>query len=644
MREITALVVLLASLFCSSQAYSKPFFVDSPSQPSVADKGLLLNEVPVSRVLNRTNIELESVGEVSLSASTPRSWRLVTKPAVSTSVIADPQSSGANFFIDALGEFMFELTFTGPNGTSSRQQVRVQSVTGPEYVLSDLEAEFAASGISSMRDALIFGEQKSLSFFQVDYLMGAQPTDSFFYALTDQDIGWPNGGATFSDQDIHFEMDNMLEVPYKFSKIDYPSDYGHSSAKTVTAIDPVCKPSKKHTLIPASYMGDFDLPEIEVSDVGQGNIRMVRMKDVWDTRQGGYVVGCVNDIRVMFQQTLARLRDLGVNTVAFTPWQWFDGREDKWRVMSAEESNTVAMSDRELRWAVAEVKRQGFQAFWTAQAQGVVVLDENDEETMLFGATEDPELVIKTFEALEDWFRERGEFLETIGVDGVLLPNWYWTSLSGVLDQTSYIQRTVNYLTSLREHFSGTVVIDPDSAFFTSNEVANLVDYYTGSIYISGNVSADVISTWKIDDFKQVLTQSLVHIRGANKPVLWDIGVPSRTNAFEPGYVEETFCNAATSGIAGFSRTCIQKSMPTDFSFQAVFTQAALEALAEQIGTPDFPTSGGIIGQYWMDDNIIASTSFPNIAYSLRSKPAEYIFYRWFQPYQSQIFADKFED
>ena len=622
-----------------------PAFSADPIKPSSnVEPNSLSNKTGMIRVLNRTTVDLESVAKITLDASASRAWRLVTRPSVSTSTIIDPQSSGASFLLDALGEFVFELASTDQRGARTSQQVRILSVTGPEYRLEDIEAEFASEGIVSMRDALIFGEKKSLNYFQVDYLMDAQPAESYYYALTDDDIGGPNGGATFSDRDVTFTMENMLQVPYKFSKVKYPDDYQKTSAKTVTVIDPVCKPSNKSTLIPADYMGDFDLPEIQVFDVGQSNIRMVRMKDVWDTRQGSYVVGCVNDIRVMFQQTLAKLKDLGVNTVAFTPWQWFDGREEKWRVMSAEESNAVAMSDRELRWAVAETKRQGLQAFWVAQAQSVFVLDENGEETMLFGITDDPELVIKTFEALEDWFRERGEFLEGIGVDGVLLPNWYWTSLSGVLDQASYIQRTVNYLTSLREHFSGTVVIDPDPSFFTSNEVANLIDYYTGSIYISGNVSADVISNWKINDFKQVLTQSLNHIRGANKPVLWDIGIPSRTNALEPGYVEETFCNAATSGIAGFSPTCIQKDMPTDFSFQAVFTQAALESLAEQIGTSDFPTSGGIIGQYWMNDNIIASTSFPNLAYSMRSKPAEYIFYRWFRPYQSQVFADKFED
>ena len=596
------------------------------------------------RVLNRTTAILKTQAASAALDNNTFSWRIVERPNVSRSRIINGQQAEARFELDALGDFVFELTRTDADGVVFKEKHQITSVTGPEYKLADIEKEFADRGIENMREALAFGVEKSLSFFQVDYLMGTDPADSFFFALDDPDIGWPDGGATFSDRDIVFTMSDMLEVPYDFSKIDYPDDYQVSAKKTVTAVDPVCKPSTERTLIPSEYMGNFELPEITVSDVGQGNIRLVRMKDVWDKRQGGYVVGCTNDVRVMFQQTLRRLKALGANAVSFTPWQWFDGRQEEWRVMSAEESNSVAMHDEELAWAVAEAKREGFMTFWSAQAQGAVVLDENGEEKMLFGITEDESLIIKTFEALDDWFLERGEFLEGIGVDGVLLPNWYWTSLSGVLEESVYVSRVVSNLSNMRAHFTGAVVMDPDPALFSSPEAAELIDYYTGSIYSSAGATAEEVSDWTIEDFKDTLRPSLVHILGANKPVVWDIGIPSRTSAWEPGYVEETFCNEGTSGIDGFSNVCIQKDMPTDFSFQAVFVQAALEVLSENLGTTNFPESGGIIGQYWMNDNIYASTSFPNIAVSMRAKPADYIFYRWFKPYRNEIFQDKFEN
>jgi hypothetical protein len=39
----------------------------------------------------------------------------------------------------------------------------------------------------------------------------------------------------------------------------------------------------------------------------------------------------------------------------------------------------------------------------------------------------------------------------------------------------------------------------------------------------------------------------------------------------------------------------------------------------------------GVAVAYWMDDNILPSTTFPNLAYSIRGKPAEAIVQRWFQ-------------
>lgn len=585
---------------------------------------------------NRTIVNLRPSDKAPTSIDQHNyTWTILKKPYVSTSKISSKNDRETSFLLDALGEFIFELTISGGDRPYV-ETVAIESAAEVEYTLSEIESDFSARNIDDIPAAMAYGVDKKLNFFQLDYLLSEPIGTTYDFALNNDDpsLAWPDGGAVFNGADITFELTEMLEVPYDFSDIEYPDDYKTANASSISATNPICEPPSDKTLIPAEYMGKVSLPNIHVDDVGQQNIRMVRMKDVWDTRQGNYVVGCINDIRAIFLQTLTRLKALGVNAIAFTPWQWFDGRQDTWRVMSAEESNSVAMSDRELAWAASEAKRQGFLTFWASQVQGVVVLDEEGQETMLFGQTDDPELIRKTFNALDDWFLERGEFLERINVDGVLLPNWYWTGLSGVLDASEYAERTAKNLTNLKTHFSGQVAMDADASLFSSSEASELIDYYLGSVYISESIPEEEVATWTVDDFKEALSPSLMNIKGANKPVLWDVGVASRTNALDLGYVEETFCNATTSGIDGFSTECIQKDMPTDFSFQATYIQAALELLSEQTNEANFPSHGGIIGQYWMDDNILASTTFPNIAYSMRSKPAEYVFYKWFEPYR----------
>jgi hypothetical protein len=89
----------------------------------------------------------------------------------------------------------------------------------------------------------------------------------------------------------------------------------------------------------------------------------------------------------------------------------------------------------------------------------------------------------------------------------------------------------------------------------------------------------------------------------------------------QTGWVEDAFC--VNNGTGG----CIQDSLQTDFSVQAIGYEAVFEAAMESgLNFMSVDPYG-----YWFVDVILPQHSFPNTSQSVRNKPAESIVYQWFQ-------------
>jgi hypothetical protein len=103
------------------------------------------------------------------------------------------------------------------------------------------------------------------------------------------------------------------------------------------------------------------------------------------------------------------------------------------------------------------------------------------------------------------------------------------------------------------------------------------------------------------------------------------------------GWWEDGFC---TEGILdGVYYECTQYEIQTDFSAQAILTEAILRAIDNQVvfETLGTTTTTG----YWLSDTLYAEPNqqrtdgvplegFPNISQSIRGKPAEKIIKYWY--------------
>ena len=101
--------------------------------------------------------------------------------------------------------------------------------------------------------------------------------------------------------------------------------------------------------------------------------------------------------------------------------------------------------------------------------------------------------------------------------------------------------------------------------------------------------------------------------------------IQSEEDFLSNGWNEDMFC------IEKDGDACYQKNLTVDFSLQAVAYEAMLEAISESIKSDSINISGMDSYGYWFTDVILPENSQPQIAQSVRNKPAESIIYEWYK-------------
>ncbi|HYC37102.1 MAG TPA: hypothetical protein VEC19_11800 [Usitatibacter sp.] len=471
-----------------------------------------------------------------------------------------------------------------------------------------------AANVTSIATGLDFARKFRLSSFQLAYLLGTGPLDVVRHLRQNQ-IGSLPGGAKLEGYGM--TMGDMIEVPADLSRLQYPADF-NAAPRSLTLSDPFCDPTPATLAFPAAYVGTQPLPSVNRPATMPSFRRVAWFKDIWSKPNPNFVPGCRGDTRDAFKRTLARMKQLNIQVVTLTPWTIFDRSSSAWRVMNPAELNTSTMSDADLEWAVGEAKAQGFSVIWRSQIQGAAA---GLQDTSFPAST--PANVLASFSALETYLEERGAFLQRIGVDAVSMPYGYWADFEAVVGTATYLERTKRLLESLRRAFRGFIWFDWSPRLAADASISALIDGYVGSVV--GPIQSPIT----VGNLKNAYVPHIAEVRrsAGTKPIQWLIDVASRQDVFTTGYLEESFCTGGY-GLEGSNAVgCVQETKVTDFGLQAIAHEAALEAVFEAD-----PQLHGVAVHLWMDDNVMASTAFPNIATSIRGKPAEAIVYRWFNP------------
>ena len=422
-------------------------------------------------------------------------------------------------------------------------------------------------------------------------------------------------------------------------EISYPQSYLTSTTSHADIVTDSCAiaPPTGEITIPKSFMGTRPLPELLATDrlVSQAS-RGMRVKGVWDVNNAAYVRGCVSSIRTAFVQTVEWLKTLGIDYLTLAPWTFGQiTSTGQYRIGNPSEQMSSTIIDTDLRWAVMEAKAHGVKVHWLNQVgaicrNGFVPCDVMPYESIT------AQSVAQFMGAYRVFMLNRAALLDSIGVDVMQVgcicyfPTWTDDAIGRV-----YLDSLQALIPEIKRIYRGKLRMGWNSALGRYPEILNNIDYIEHGTwsnkppeeYNSASVedlSCEFYDRWECG-FKRCNPEFTAKL--ATIPAIWNLGQASHGKTTRGTY-EETFCTATVDpgpeDIAG----CVQRSVKTDLSIQANVIQAQLRAFQNQTVVPVFAFE---FGDFWPVDKIDPTTSFPNIAYSPRNKPAEAVLKHWFR-------------
>jgi hypothetical protein len=250
-----------------------------------------------------------------------------------------------------------------------------------------------------------------------------------------------------------------------------------------------------------------------------------------------------------------------------------------------------------------------------------------------------PENYAKWFAAYQAYIAERSVYFQSLGIDvwevgcSVCMFHDYGDGTQSAADL--FHSEYVKALDTMKRHFTGKVLMSVPSWLPGKPDLASRIDIFEIGFWgpqpsfasLNDNLTVGAYRTAVANSFLQA---AINQVDSYGKSIMISYGIQSRRSMFiRPGYVEETACTAAFDSFAISGQgACMQREEVPDFSMQAIVHAATLEAI-NQLSTPR-STLIVNINDYWLTDSLMPYTAFPNLAFSVRNKPAEGVIKAWF--------------
>ena len=448
-----------------------------------------------------------------------------------------------------------------------------------------------------------------------------------------------------------FEVERVLNVPPRvdsftvpldLASVSYPSSYQTVTTNAADVSTDPCNLALTRITYPASWRGQYPLPPINGGPLATAIGRAVIFKDIGlapSTNPAfilpnapGAPAGCTGSLQSELAKTTQRLHVLGADEVEVTQWHWASAHPDGSWYFTTAESTYGSISDADLSLLVQKAHAQGLKVIMKNQIQGF-------RDDPANGPTYTPASTQanyqKWFAAYDAYIIERASIFQQMGIDA-----WevgcsaclYGDSGDGSPATISYfISQYQLVLDHMKAAYNGKTTMSTTLWLYQTPAFASRIDII--EFLFMGVPPPDPNAALSVASYKAVIAQRLQGM-GFNlydplgKTYIIDIGIQSRSNMFTlPGYLEETACTSGLGTLDTSADACAEREAVTDFSMQAIVMEATLEAINE------FPWQSPpivAVGDYWQTDSLMPFTAFPNIAYSVRNKPAEGILKWWF--------------
>jgi hypothetical protein len=412
--------------------------------------------------------------------------------------------------------------------------------------------------------------------------------------------------------------------PVALEAITYPWSYLEPSRPDDDVVSDPCALGLETLRVPAAFMGRHPLPELKGGPLRSEIRRGIGSKDVWQRGNPSFADGCSGDDRAEFLRTLDRVVALGGDYITLIPWTFIEVQAGEWSIVNPGELESSIVDDEDLRWAVEQARARGLKLHWINQIQGAF---EGDHFFVPEGTRDN---VARFFDAYAPYMLERAAFLEEIGVDAMQVSCNCWTVLEEDQYADLYEAALAALLPQIRDVFSGTLRMNAHAASLKNDAVRNNVDVLELSIAFGVHGLDPDALTMELAKSRYTTALQGEHgiLASTGKPYILDLHAASRANYLNTDYLEETFCVSEFGVIWPSPTACLQREQGTDFSLQALLYAAKLEVIH---GHPALNIWAVEARDYWMVDQLIPSSTFPNLAISPRNKPAEGVMKHWFR-------------
>jgi len=409
--------------------------------------------------------------------------------------------------------------------------------------------------------------------------------------------------------------------------ISYPASYTVTAAPSQVNTNP-CNLDITTVTYPKTYIGNFPLPEVKGAPFDKSVVRGIGLVDSWGKDNPTWTDGCKGNIRDEFTKTVARIKSLGAEWIVLIPWTLMKERSDgSWYIMPQSEINV--MPDDDLEFAVKTAKAAGLKVHWRNQIQGLQTTKEIAVPS--YNQTN----LQKFIAAYKPYMEDRAAVLQRLGVDAMDVDCSYcWVAgyPAHESDYTSlFLPALIDVSTTIKSRYQGKTSVFFIDTFMSQPDIFKNVDIVNVDFPLP-TLTDSQLQTLSVTNYKSYVNsvRNGIHVVDSlGKIIALSFAMDSRLGAIgNQPFVEGSHCTAtATFTSIQDTANCIQRTIPADFSAQAIVFEAILEEIKSiELKSPKWVFANG----YSFTDFLMPTTAFPNINTSFRSKPAEGIVKKWF--------------
>jgi hypothetical protein len=421
------------------------------------------------------------------------------------------------------------------------------------------------------------------------------------------------------------QLAQALSVSADPGKVKYPDDY-LVAPMPATVVDPYCGITRDPEIFPADYLGAFPLPAVRGAPFPASVALSVQMKDYWKAglNHAQLNFGCTGSLHQAFMSSLARLKQLGAAQVALVT---FDRTFDATASSPAFDPNDEQIEPSELAFIGSAATSAGLSSVLYMQ----VSLPDEKGNNLPSAPT------VAYFGALLDGYTTRvvaqAQAAQAAHI-GAMTLNWIEYCMDFNLHPElvdTFAAKLGAALPQVRAAFSGKVLLVDHCLSADLTKLKPLISSVDGIII---EVQTQILTPTEdqaptldllLGKYSAFLDGVKARWGGSGKPITLLTTIQSHRQFLETGWIEDTPYPCTPD--------CVENHLTIDFSLQAMAYEALLEAVkAEQAAGLDiaFVEPSG----YWETDDLLPEPGypwvFPNMAHTIRNKPAEAIVYQWF--------------